>query len=152
MILALLPALALTSALAAPASAAPAATTAAAADLTLSMSGLRDARGLVLLCLTRRVDHWFECEKDPARVTRSVPAAQAGTVDISGLEPGQYAVLAIHDANRNGRLDTMFGIPREGFGFSRNPAMRMGPPRYADVDVALAAGANHQAIKLRYLF
>ena len=59
-------------------------------------------------------------------------------------------LLVIHDENRNGKLDTMLGMPREGFGFSRNPALRMGPPRYGDVRFAVA-GHSRQAIKLKYL-
>ena len=44
----------------------------------------------------------------------------------------------------------MLGMPREGFGFSRNPALRMGPPHYGDVQFAVA-GRSHQAVKLKYL-
>ena len=35
----------------------------------------------------------------------------------------------LHDENENSKLDTMLKIPKEGFGFSRNPAIRMGPPK-----------------------
>ena len=45
----------------------------------------------------------------------------------------------------------MMGMPREGFGFSRNPAIRMGPPRYDDVRFSVPAGKSRQAVKLRYL-
>jgi uncharacterized protein (DUF2141 family) len=79
-----------------------------------------------------------------------VPIAAAGDIRITGVAPGDYALLIIHDENRNGRLDTMLGLPREGFGFSRNPAMRMGPPHYRDVRFALA-GRMRQAVRLNYL-
>ncbi len=36
-------------------------------------------------------------------------------VDLNDLALGDSSSLAIHDENRNGRLDTMLGIPREGF-------------------------------------
>ena len=57
------------------------------------------------------------------------------------MAPGDYSLLVIHDENRNGKLDKMLGMPREGFGFSRNPAIRMGPPRYGDVRFAVPPGA-----------
>jgi uncharacterized protein (DUF2141 family) len=42
-------------------------------------------------------------------------------------------------------------MPREGFGFSRNPAIRMGPPHYGDVHFRVPAGESAQTVKVRYL-
>ena len=133
--------------LAAGASAAP---PAASAELQVSVGGLRDARGMVMLCLTRRAD-FLECDRDPARVTRIVPAGKAATIDLAGLAPGTWSLLAIHDANQNGKLDTVMGIPREGFAFSGNPAVRFGPPHLDQVRFALSAGDSRQALKMKYL-
>ena len=104
-----------------------------------------------MLCLTQRGDaKYLDCAKDPARIERVVPSGDSGTIHIADVAPGRYALLVIHDENRNGKLDTMLGLPREGFGFSRNPALRMGPPHYGDVNFAVA-GHSHQAVKLKYL-
>jgi uncharacterized protein (DUF2141 family) len=64
---------------------------------------------------------------------------------------GNYALAVIHDANANGRLDTFAGIPREGFGFSRNPPIRFGPPKFEEARFAITAGLNSQTISVRYL-
>jgi len=121
------------------------------AELDIAISGLRNQSGAVLLCLTQRSEaQYLDCAKDPARVMRVVNSGQADAVRISGLAPGEYSLLVIHDENRNGKLDTMLGVPREGFGFSRNPALRMGPPRYGDVRFAVT-GQSRQAVKLKYL-
>jgi uncharacterized protein (DUF2141 family) len=45
----------------------------------------------------------------------------------------------------------MMGMPREGFGFSRNPAIRFGPPRYSEVRFALPASGSRQSVKVKYL-
>lgn len=122
------------------------------AELQVSIDGMRNAKGMIMLCLTRRTQQAFlTCGQDPARVTRVVAAAHAKRIELKDLAPGEYSVLVIHDENRNGKLDKAFGMPREGFGFSRNPAIRMGPPRYADVHIAVPAGQSVQAIKLKYL-
>ena len=122
-----------------------------AADLDVAISGLRNRSGAVMLCLTQRGEaQYLQCARDPARIERIVPSADAGAIRIAGLAPGRYALLVIHDENRNGKLDTMLGMPREGFGFSRNPALRMGPPHYGDVQFAVA-GHSRQAVKLKYL-
>ena len=122
------------------------------ADLDVSVSGLRNDRGAVTLCLTRRAkQQYLQCDEDPARVMRIIAAGAAGSIRLEGIAPGDYSLLLLHDENRNDKLDTRFGIPREGFGFSRNPALRMGPPHYADVHFALPAGRSLQAIKVKYL-
>jgi uncharacterized protein (DUF2141 family) len=121
------------------------------AELVVSISGLRNQRGAVMLCLTRRgAKQFLDCAHDPARVTRIVPSAAAGSIRLGDVPPGDYALLVIHDENRNGRLDTMLGIPREGFGFSRNPALRMGPPHYRDVRFS-PSGRTRLAVRLSYL-
>jgi uncharacterized protein (DUF2141 family) len=122
------------------------------AELDIAILGLRNHDGAVMLCLTRRAGASFlTCASDPARITRTIPSgAVAGPIRIPALVPGDYAALVIHDENRNGKLDTMLGMPREGFGFSRNPALRMGPPRYGDVRFVVS-GRTVQTIKLKYL-
>ena len=44
------------------------------------------------------------------------------------------------------------GFPREGFGFSRNPAVRFGPPRFSAAQFTLASDAETQQIRMRYIF
>jgi uncharacterized protein (DUF2141 family) len=61
-------------------------------------------------------------------------------------------VAVIHDENSNNRLDTFAGIPREGFGFSRNPAIRFGPPRFAAARFVLDSDAEAQQVQMRYIF
>ena len=103
------------------------------------------------LCLTRNPAHFPDCNRDPAAVKRSVAAGQAASIRLSGLAEGNYALAVIHDENGNGRLDKFMAIPREGFGFSRNPRIRMGPPSFEEVRFALGAGGVRQIVRLKYL-
>jgi len=122
------------------------------ARLDVGVDNLRSAKGLIRVCLTADPDNFPACVDDADAVTRSIPAAQ-GRVRFDGLAPGAYAVAVIHDENGNARLDTFAGIPREGFGFSRNPAIRFGPPRFAAARFALAGNdAEMQQIRMRYIF
>jgi len=52
------------------------------------------------------------------------------TIIFENVLPGEYAVLAMHDANDNKRMDFQEnGMPTESFGMSNNP-MAFGPPQY----------------------
>jgi len=120
------------------------------ATIDVSLEGLRNGKGMIHVCLTGNAAHFPDCSRDPGAVKHSV-AATRGRFEIANIPPGEYALSVIHDENSNGHLDTMIGIPREGFGFSRNPRMRMGPPRFDQVRFTVAPGRTEQRIRIRYI-
>lgn len=120
-----------------------------AQPLSMDLLGLRSGRGKVLVCVTRRPDHFPDCRDDPDRRYFAVPA-HAGEIPLGVLTPGQYAIAIIHDENGNGRLDTFAGIPREGVGFSRNPALRFGAPSFRSASFSIAGSAVEQDVRLKY--
>lgn len=119
--------------------------------LKVNVEGLRDNKGKLLFCLTRRTADFLACDKDPAAVHGSV-FATSPNIEFDHMAPGEWALLMVHDSNSNGTLDKRFGIPREGFGFSRNPAIRFGPPSAGDVRFEVPVGLSEQRVKMRYIF
>lgn len=120
------------------------------ADLTVRIANVRNARGVVHACLTRDPRHFPDCRGDPLAVRSTVPAT-ARLLHFPALPVGRYAVTLFHDENRNQRLDMMLGIPREGFGFSGNPRIRFGAPRFREVTIAVPAGQTDLTIRMQYL-
>jgi uncharacterized protein (DUF2141 family) len=131
---------------AAPLSAAP-----PMADVTVQLTGLRNAKGVVHVCMTGNQQRFLDCQKVAGSVGRSLPAGQAARIHLGSVPAGTYAVLVIHDENRDGRLNMTLGIPREGFGFSNNPPMRPRAPRWDEIRVAVPPGAVTQTIRVRYV-
>jgi uncharacterized protein (DUF2141 family) len=117
----------------------------------VAVQGLRNQRGTLHLCLTRNPNFFPDCSRDPAAVRLSSPAAHVGLLRLRAAAPGDYALSVIHDENGNGRLDTFMAIPREGFGFSRNPGLRMGPPRFDEVRFPVNGAVVRQTVNMRYL-
>lgn len=131
----------------------PAATPApkpSAATLDVTFTDLRSTKGVLQICLTADAAAFPNCAKDAHAIKRRVPATTP-RLRIEGVPPGDYAIAVIHDANGNARLDTAMGIPREGFGFSRNPRILFGPPGFKAAQFALAPGAQMQQVRIRYL-
>ena len=64
---------------------------------------------------------------------------------------GTYAVAAIHDANNDGKLNSTFGIPTEGFAFSRNPSMKMRAPHFNEASFE-TNGRSLEPLKMKYIF
>ena len=121
------------------------------ASVTVVISGLRNTQGVIQACLTARAATFPECDKDPAALRLTVPAANGPVLVFRHVQPGNYAVSLFHDQNANGRLDKAMGIPREGYGFSRNAPVRFGPPSFADARFAVAGADVTMPITVRYL-
>ncbi|WP_051132603.1 DUF2141 domain-containing protein [Sphingobium bisphenolivorans] len=117
--------------------------------LSIEVQGLRSMKGNILVCVTRDAAHFPDCRDDPERRHFTVPAGKA-PMSLGLLAPGNYAIAIIHDENGNGRLDTFAGIPREGVGFSHNPAIRFGAPSFRSAEFPVAGSAVRQNIKIKY--
>ena len=119
-------------------------------ELSVDVANLRSHKGFVRVCLTADPQNFPACIDDAQAVTRSIPAS-ATNIRFEGLAHGDYAVAVIHDENGNRKLDTFAGIPREGFGFSRNPPVSFGPPRFSAARFTLTGDAETQQVRMRYL-
>jgi uncharacterized protein (DUF2141 family) len=121
------------------------------ADLHIDIAKLRSSKGMVRICLTADPKNFPACVDDARATTRSVPAHETA-ITFGALPQGNYALAVIHDENGNNKLDTFAGIPREGFGFSRNPAIMFGPPRFAAARFTLGSDAEVQQVRMKYMF
>ena len=119
-------------------------------SLELGVDKLRSAKGVLMVCLTSNAAKFPSCTGDVDAVFRTIPATTRA-VRFDGLPTGSYGIAIIHDENANKKLDTMLGIPREGFGFSRNPAIGFGPPRFGAARFVVPEGGAEQRVTMRYL-
>jgi uncharacterized protein (DUF2141 family) len=110
---------------------------------------VRNARGVLRLCLSRNPAHYPDCSRDPQARKVNVPADR-GTLRFDNLPQGTYALTALHDENSDGELNTFLGIPREGFAFSNNPRVGFGPPRYERVRFSI--GPVRALIRLQFKY
>lgn len=119
------------------------------ARLDLGLAGLRSDRGVVRICLTRDPAHFPDCQSDPVARHATVPAGQPLT-QFGDLPSGDYAIALFHDENANGRLDRVAGIPTEGVGFSNNPRLMFGPPRFVQSRFAVTNLAVDETVRMKY--
>ncbi len=120
----------------------------AAGSVTINVANVRNGRGRVVVDI---------CPQDrflaDGCVHHAEVQARAGTttITIPNVPAGQYAVQAFHDENANGEVDrAMFGIPREGVGFSRNARIGLGPPKWRDASFVHQGRAEVIGFSLRY--
>lgn len=123
------------------------------AKVTVAITDLRNAHGVVRACMTRDPARFPKCRGD-ANAYSAVVDARGGAVTVSfaGVPPGRYAVALLHDENGNGKADRALGMmPREGFGFSRDAKVQMGPPVFDDAAVRIDDAPRTLTIKMRYM-
>ena len=123
----------------------------AASTLTISISGLRNTKGNVLVCVTANKKYFPDCSKDPASHRARVLAKSASSISFTGMAAGTYAAALMHDENSNNKLDTAVFMPKEGFGFSRNPAVVTGPPKFKSAAFTIGDGKASQSVKMKYM-
>lgn len=120
------------------------------ASLQISVTGITSAKGLIRVAVCPPQAGFPDCKAKVVR-TASLPIANGqAAITFDGLAPGSYAVSVFHDANANGKLDRFAGIPKEGYGFSRNPGFKPRAPKFSEAELVLN-GQQQTQIKLRYI-
>ena len=130
-----------------------AATASAGSDVSVSVTGLRSAKGQVLACLTNQPRAFPDCAKDPASHKLIVPLnGNTVRIDFGPITPGRYAIALLHDQNGNGKADMVLFMPKEGFGFSRDAPARFGPPSFNSAAFGVADVPVNLTVRMRYMF
>ncbi|MEI8027966.1 MAG: DUF2141 domain-containing protein [Pseudomonadota bacterium] len=121
--------------------------------VTLNITKTRNANGNMCLSVFNKAEG-FPTSAEAAIIKRCLPAVAGGQAVELGLEPnGRYAIAVFHDENENGTLDTTggLGIPKEGFGFSSNPPLKIGAPSFEEVAISVGTQEVNADINLKYL-
>jgi uncharacterized protein (DUF2141 family) len=121
------------------------------ATLEVNIYGLRSMKGNVLVCVTANPRFFPDCSKDPKSFRANVPARDSAQVSFSGITQGTYAVALVHDENANSKMDMAIFLPKEGFGFSRNPVVMAGPPKFSSAAFAVDIADVSQRVKMKYM-
>lgn len=118
-----------------------------AAALSLWFPDLKPG-GQVVVALFDTEKTWKAAD-GAVRSAKAPVGADPVTVRLDA-PPGRYAVMAYHDLDGDGRLDTLpVGLPTEPYGFSNNARGTFGPPRWSAAAFTLTAAGAAQPITLR---
>lgn len=121
-----------------------------AADLTVTIVGLRSTEGVVRLSVYDRAETFLE---DNGRIARHKENVTANPMQVmfARLSPGTYAISIVHDENDDGKLNrNMLGIPLEGYGFSNDAPVVLGPPSFEKAAVQLGQENKTITVTIRY--
>lgn len=115
---------------------------AAASDLTVTVDGIAQVQGTIMLGLFDEATY-----KGDGAVNGASLKVEANSViaTFEGLAPGEYAVRLYHDLNDDGEMNTNpFGMPTEPYAFSNDAKGRFGPAKWDDAKFSVSAdGTTH---------
>ena len=119
-------------------------------NLTIEITGLRNNKGSVLLSMYSQKDG-FPSDPKKAYWKDQEPIRDGkARFEYKDLPAGTYAIAVLHDENGNLKMDTRFlGLPKEGYGFSRDPELYFGPPAFKNASFQHTADQTIQ-ISARY--
>jgi uncharacterized protein (DUF2141 family) len=121
--------------------------------LRIHVDGLRNSTGVVGTVLFTSRHGWPE-DLDKSFRHGPTPIAageRSATAVWENIPPGNYGVVALHDENRNHKLDrNMFGWPKEGFGFANNPHVGLSAPPFEQAIVHVTCPVTDTTIHVIY--
>jgi uncharacterized protein (DUF2141 family) len=120
-------------------------------NLTINVAGVKNQSGKICASLFSG-SQGFPSDSQKAVKSECIKITEnPQKLTFKNLKPGNYAVALIHDANEDGMINTnSFGIPIEGFGFSNNPTILTGPPKFNQAAVFVAGSNTDLQIKMQY--
>lgn len=120
-----------------------------ATNVTITFTHLRKPTGNIIIGV---YDSPKFFPKDEGQVMKiAIPVKSKSVTTTLDLAPGEYAFAICHDEDGNGTCNqNMLGIPREGFGFSRNYRPKFRAPRFDDIKIVVGDKDMNLKIKLIY--
>ncbi len=111
-------------------------------DLSVAITGLKSTDGGIQIGLYNNKESFPDVDGQYKVFYFSVEEF-SGIYTISDLPEGEYAVAVFHDQNSDRICNTNFlGIPREGYGFSKNFKPRLFVPDFSDCKIDLKSNMS----------
>ncbi|MDZ8188187.1 MAG: DUF2141 domain-containing protein [Nostoc sp. ChiSLP02] len=119
--------------------------------LTVEIDGLKNKEGQVCAGIFAS-SKGFPNEGDRVLQKQCIKITETPLLmTFENLKAGNYAVAVIHDRNSDSTLNrNLLGIPVEGFGFSSNPEIKTGAPKFSEAAFFLAGPNTNIQVQLKY--
>lgn len=123
----------------------------ATCSLVIHVDKIRNEKGVLGAAIFNSPDGWPERNDKSFRHGPAPFTGTTGTITFDGIPAGDYAVVTLHDENRNQKLDrNFFGLPTEGFGFANNPEVGLKAPAFAKALVHVSCPVTEVSVHMQY--
>ena len=113
--------------------------------LTITIENAKSDNGKIIVTLNTE-DTFLKAQ--PIQSATGDIKDRKATVTFKNVQPGDYAIIALHDLNGNQSMDfEANGMPKESYGTSKNPR-NFGPPMYDDAKFNM--GKENLTLSIRF--
>ncbi|WP_338812220.1 DUF2141 domain-containing protein [Bernardetia sp. Wsw4-3y2] len=108
--------------------------------LTVEVSNIKSDKGTIMIALFKGEAGFPKDDSKAVKKMKVTIKDKKATITFTDLEAGDYAFALFHDENGNSEMDSnMFGIPKEGYGFSTNFKPKVSAPDFDEADFKIEA-------------
>jgi uncharacterized protein (DUF2141 family) len=120
-------------------------------EIIIEIEGLRNSKGTVKIGVYDKKERFPKDGGSLLNLTGNIVNGKC-IIEVKNLAKGDYSFALLHDENNNDEMDyNWIGIPKEGFGFSRNPSTGLTAPSFNETKVTFDGSKKHISIKVKYM-
>jgi uncharacterized protein (DUF2141 family) len=119
--------------------------------IEMEIKGFRNNKGVARIALFSG-EKGFPQDFKKAKKTLTLKIKdKAAKGEFKDISYGEYAISVLHDENKDGKMNkNLFGVPKEGYGTSKDARGSWGPPKYKDAKFKLEKDELKLKIKMTY--
>jgi uncharacterized protein (DUF2141 family) len=118
------------------------------ASIHVTITNVKEPKGEVIIYLYKGSEGFMNPDNVHETVKIEASDYREGHT-FNNLETGEYVVILHHDKDRDGKMKSILGIPREGFGFSRNYRPKTRAPKFNEVKLTVE---GETAIEIKMIY
>ncbi len=120
-------------------------------SLEVSVTGIRPGPGIVRMAICDQPEQFPDNPVLFFNFRKNEMQDSSVSVIVNDLKEGNYAITLLDDANGNEKMDKgLFGIPKEGYGFSNDVKPGMKCPPFELCTFIVRQGHNSLKIRMQY--
>jgi uncharacterized protein (DUF2141 family) len=118
--------------------------------LEIHFTNLRSDQGSMAIGINTSAKGWPRKAEKELQFKKTQVKDGVFVVRIPNMPFGTMAISVLDDENDNVKMDMSIAGPKEGFGFSRDAPLRVGPPKFEDCAFEFNRDNQQISIQLRY--
>ena len=119
-------------------------------DLTVNVTELRNNKGHFSVSIWDK-SKGFPNDGFMKEILYKELKSPSFSFTLKGLPYGDYALASLHDENEDGEMEyNWLGMPKEGFGFSKNYKVVMRAPKWEESVITLNSPKKEIEMKMQY--
>lgn len=119
-------------------------------NIQVHITGISSQKGEIFVALYSSSNGFPSDASKAIKTAKAVPSNGKASLNFTLIPEGNYAIALFHDINGDGKMNTnIFGIPKEGYGFSNNVRNLFRAPTFEEASFRVGKSDIHLTIKIQ---